>query len=297
MGVARSSGRRFPPTPEIACNRRGPAREQAPQGWSFCRTARHLDRCDRTACNGDESKGNAKEQAHRKGSFTREICLPATADTCKAMVVFTRYTVAVLSPEDRISVVRYMLLPGDQETRKRLQRHSVVLTTSHFEDEEDTLSSPMPPAGPAVTGEARARSNTTQRKRKIEVWDVEKLREVLHTSIEQRSATPQLPNDEDKLFLLPLLKDIKDIPSDLAQTEPVSVVLWDHMSVYWPWPEEIWTALNIEVLRADEETGYPRGNPPVNGIVRHDSHVRESGVTRPGIEPGSPWWEAIRLIA
>ncbi|KAJ8880330.1 hypothetical protein PR048_016797 [Dryococelus australis] len=35
--------------------------------------------------------------------------------------------------------------------------------------------------------------------------------------------------------------------------------------------------------------------PPTNGIIRHDSHVRTSGVTRPGIEPGSPWWEASRL--
>ncbi|KAJ8897334.1 hypothetical protein PR048_002680 [Dryococelus australis] len=25
------------------------------------------------------------------------------------------------------------------------------------------------------------------------------------------------------------------------------------------------------------ETGYPRENPPTNGIVRHDSHMRKSG--------------------
>ncbi|KAJ8877830.1 hypothetical protein PR048_022288 [Dryococelus australis] len=31
--------------------------------------------------------------------------------------------------------------------------------------------------------------------------------------------------------------------------------------------------------------------------VRHDSHMRKSGATRPGIEPGSPWWEASRLTA
>ncbi|KAJ8873599.1 hypothetical protein PR048_024417 [Dryococelus australis] len=36
----------------------------------------------------------------------------------------------------------------------------------------------------------------------------------------------------------------------------------------------------------------PRDNPPTNGIVWHDSHMRKSGVTRQGIEPGSPWWEA-----
>ncbi|KAJ8894527.1 hypothetical protein PR048_007184 [Dryococelus australis] len=45
------------------------------------------------------------------------------------------------------------------------------------------------------------------------------------------------------------------------------------------------------------ETGDPRENPPTSGIVRHDSHVRKSGVTLPGIELGSPWWEASRLTA
>ncbi|KAJ8878912.1 hypothetical protein PR048_019515 [Dryococelus australis] len=45
------------------------------------------------------------------------------------------------------------------------------------------------------------------------------------------------------------------------------------------------------------ETGDPRENPPTNSIVRHDSHLRKSGVTRPGIEPGSLWWEASRLTA
>ncbi|KAJ8867519.1 hypothetical protein PR048_031321 [Dryococelus australis] len=45
------------------------------------------------------------------------------------------------------------------------------------------------------------------------------------------------------------------------------------------------------------ETGDLRENPPTNGIVRHDSHMRESGVIRPGIEPGSPWLEASRLTA
>ncbi|KAJ8894792.1 hypothetical protein PR048_000099 [Dryococelus australis] len=45
------------------------------------------------------------------------------------------------------------------------------------------------------------------------------------------------------------------------------------------------------------EAGDPRDNPGTSGIVRHDSHVRESGVARPGIEPGSPWREASRLTA
>ncbi|KAJ8873759.1 hypothetical protein PR048_024593 [Dryococelus australis] len=36
-------------------------------------------------------------------------------------------------------------------------------------------------------------------------------------------------------------------------------------------------------------TGDPRENPSTNGIIWHDSHMRKSGVTRTGIEPGSPW--------
>ncbi|KAJ8894069.1 hypothetical protein PR048_006679 [Dryococelus australis] len=43
--------------------------------------------------------------------------------------------------------------------------------------------------------------------------------------------------------------------------------------------EEIWAALNSEVLRPDEE------NLPTNDIIQYDSHLRKSGVTRPGIEP------------
>ncbi|KAJ8871565.1 hypothetical protein PR048_027891 [Dryococelus australis] len=45
-------------------------------------------------------------------------------------------------------------------------------------------------------------------------------------------------------------------------------------------------------LRMRFPTHHPRENPPANGIVRHDSHL-----IRPGIEPGSPWWEASVLIA
>ncbi|KAJ8896054.1 hypothetical protein PR048_001395 [Dryococelus australis] len=33
------------------------------------------------------------------------------------------------------------------------------------------------------------------------------------------------------------------------------------------------------------ETGDPRENPPTTGIVRHDSHLRKSGLTRPGLNP------------
>ncbi|KAJ8884103.1 hypothetical protein PR048_015960 [Dryococelus australis] len=45
------------------------------------------------------------------------------------------------------------------------------------------------------------------------------------------------------------------------------------------------------------ETGDLRENPTTSGTVRHDSHFRKSGVDRPGIEPGSPWWEASSLTA
>ncbi|KAJ8869051.1 hypothetical protein PR048_030604 [Dryococelus australis] len=74
---------------------------------------------------------------------------------------------------------------------------------------------------------------------------------------------------------------------------------------------EIWPALNIEVLRADEgearrvrssvgmkgkgATGDPRENPPTSGIVRHDSPIRKFGSNAAGIEPGSPRWEASSL--
>ncbi|KAJ8876498.1 hypothetical protein PR048_020943 [Dryococelus australis] len=45
------------------------------------------------------------------------------------------------------------------------------------------------------------------------------------------------------------------------------------------------------------ETGDLRENPPTSGIVRHDSHLRKSGVNRPGVEHSSPWWEASSLTA
>ncbi|KAJ8880256.1 hypothetical protein PR048_016722 [Dryococelus australis] len=55
--------------------------------------------------------------------------------------------------------------------------------------------------------------------------------------------------------------------------------------------------VSMEQRRSEgpRETGDPRENPPTNGIVRHDSHVRKSRVTRQGIEPVSPWWEESRL--
>ncbi|KAJ8873309.1 hypothetical protein PR048_026943 [Dryococelus australis] len=74
----------------------------------------------------------------------------------------------------------------------------------------------------------------------------------------------------------------------------------------WRASEEIWVALNNEVLRADEDehrnekkrragTEDPRENPLTSGFVRHDSHLRESAVNRSDIEHCSPWWEASSL--
>ncbi|KAJ8891740.1 hypothetical protein PR048_004275 [Dryococelus australis] len=49
--------------------------------------------------------------------------------------------------------------------------------------------------------------------------------------------------------------------------------------------------------RGRVETGVPEKTPPTSGIVRHDSHLRKSGVARLRIEPGSPWWETSDLTA
>ncbi|KAJ8873857.1 hypothetical protein PR048_024693 [Dryococelus australis] len=40
-------------------------------------------------------------------------------------------------------------------------------------------------------------------------------------------------------------------------------------------------------MKGQGKRGDLREYPPTNGTVRHDSHMRKSGVTRPGIEPGS----------
>ncbi|KAJ8883346.1 hypothetical protein PR048_015189 [Dryococelus australis] len=45
------------------------------------------------------------------------------------------------------------------------------------------------------------------------------------------------------------------------------------------------------------ETGDPRENPPTNGIVRHDSHLRKSGVTRLGIDKLFKLSQTMRLCS
>ncbi|KAJ8880255.1 hypothetical protein PR048_016721 [Dryococelus australis] len=43
--------------------------------------------------------------------------------------------------------------------------------------------------------------------------------------------------------------------------------------------------------------GDSRENPLTCGIVQHESHLQKPGLNQPGIEPGSPWWEASSLTA
>ncbi|KAJ8888268.1 hypothetical protein PR048_007755 [Dryococelus australis] len=57
--------------------------------------------------------------------------------------------------------------------------------------------------------------------------------------------------------------------------------------------KRVWSSDGMKE-REKRETGE---NSPTSGIVRHDSHLRNSGVNRPGIESGSPWWEASSLTA
>ncbi|KAJ8895582.1 hypothetical protein PR048_000918 [Dryococelus australis] len=45
----------------------------------------------------------------------------------------------------------------------------------------------------------------------------------------------------------------------------------------------------------EKKGGDPSEKPPISGIVRHDSHMRKSGLNRQGIEPGSPCWEVSSL--
>ncbi|KAJ8870597.1 hypothetical protein PR048_029620 [Dryococelus australis] len=64
--------------------------------------------------------------------------------------------------------------------------------------------------------------------------------------------------------------------------------------------EEIWTALNIEVLRADDGEAGETGDPEKTRRPAASSGTIptcENPVTRPGIEPSSPWWEASVLTA
>ncbi|KAJ8896891.1 hypothetical protein PR048_002237 [Dryococelus australis] len=56
------------------------------------------------------------------------------------------------------------------------------------------------------------------------------------------------------------------------------------------WSDEV--SIRGAGMKGGGETGDPRENLPTSGIIRHDSQFRKSGVNRPGIEPGSPWWEA-----
>ncbi|KAJ8873876.1 hypothetical protein PR048_024712 [Dryococelus australis] len=63
---------------------------------------------------------------------------------------------------------------------------------------------------------------------------------------------------------------------------------------------EMWQRRNrgqSHTLTGRPGQGGGNGRSQTNGLVRHDSHLRKSGVTRPRIEPRSSWWEAARLIS
>ncbi|KAJ8897459.1 hypothetical protein PR048_002805 [Dryococelus australis] len=53
---------------------------------------------------------------------------------------------------------------------------------------------------------------------------------------------------------------------------------------------EFWSREASE-CKAAEETGDPRGNPPINGIVRHDSHVGKSGTSPRNILVEAVTWQ------
>ncbi|KAJ8874024.1 hypothetical protein PR048_024864 [Dryococelus australis] len=61
--------------------------------------------------------------------------------------------------------------------------------------------------------------------------------------------------------------------------------------------EEIWTALNSEVSRADEGGEIPEKTRRPAASSGTIPTCEIPGLTRPGIELGSPWWEASRLTA
>ncbi|KAJ8866172.1 hypothetical protein PR048_033696 [Dryococelus australis] len=68
-----------------------------------------------------------------------------------------------------------------------------------------------------------------------------------------------------------------------------------------PWKHIFITTSEVSVEQRRKaragQTGDPRENTQTSGIVLHDSQLRKSGVTRPGIETGSPSWEASSLTA
>ncbi|KAJ8894735.1 hypothetical protein PR048_000042 [Dryococelus australis] len=80
--------------------------------------------------------------------------------------------------------------------------------------------------------------------------------------------------------------------SSQSDTRPVSTASCSQSENWYPHPMMV-MKVSMEQRRNERvgETADPRENPPTSDIVRHDSHMRKSGVTRPGIEPGSPWWE------
>ncbi|KAJ8883150.1 hypothetical protein PR048_014990 [Dryococelus australis] len=94
------------------------------------------------------------------------------------------------------------------------------------------------------------------------------------------------------------------------QVEPGSP-RWEANSLTTTPPEEIWTAINSEVLRGDGAMRRVCSSAGMKGQGKREFAEKthrptassgmiptcENPVTQPGIEPGSPWWEASELTA
>ncbi|KAJ8878551.1 hypothetical protein PR048_019129 [Dryococelus australis] len=66
-----------------------------------------------------------------------------------------------------------------------------------------------------------------------------------------------------------------------------SSLIIGHWTKFWEPIRVIEVSMEQHRNERAVETGDSGESPPTDGIVRHDSHMRKSGVTRPGIEPAS----------
>ncbi|KAJ8866800.1 hypothetical protein PR048_032661, partial [Dryococelus australis] len=118
-----------------------------------------------------------------------------------------------------------------------------------------------------------------------------------------RSFTEKYPLSESLLKIYLCLYIVYPSTVTYGLDDEKERILTDGEEKDWRVREGEWGGTVIEVSmeqRRNEgtgEAGYFRENQPTNGIVQHDSHMRKSGLTPPGIKPGSPWWEANRLTA
>ncbi|KAJ8898339.1 hypothetical protein PR048_003699 [Dryococelus australis] len=88
--------------------------------------------------------------------------------------------------------------------------------------------------------------------------------------------------------------DVKSRPNIFTPHSPyLSVLITNNVRVR---PMRV-TEVSTKQRRNDGARGNGKSprKPADSGIVRHDSHLRKSGVSRLGIDPSSPWWE-LRVI-